>query len=501
MKIIKRIVAGVIIFLLVVAVTFVIVVGPWPTYKDSRYKESAYFPKALADISACVQQCEKTDNPQPLRVGWARRIITPEIGTPMGGYSGRPKGKRSEGVRDDLYVRPVAFSDGKDTVVLISADILITHPDLAERVRKGVAEQVPDLTPQKIVFNATHTHCGPGSFSNDAASIFSGGKFDPKVPAFIAKQYVEAIVEAYRNMKPAKLAYGSVDVPQYIRNRVRRNAPVDPELRYFVVEQEGGKRLYGVCYSAHPTIFGEDMMLFSAEYPGECMRYIERNTRADAAFFGGAVGAMGPNAPEGSTEEERVVAMGTALGQIVLENTQNLTFHDRLDILTVGTKIGMPPFQLRPFENNPNWRISPILPKILLPPLDGWISAAKIGDLLFVGMAFDFCGEESILWDAYAKDHGLEFWPLSFCGTYCGYFTPDKYYLDLPLNYETGLMSWFGPNVEAYFTDLFHHIVAEFTAPPTTKSALSDMSYPRTVTSAAAGSYMVESSSYERPRN
>jgi hypothetical protein len=68
-------------------------------------------------------------------------------------------------------------------------------------------------------------------------------------------------------------------------------------------------------------------------------------------------------------------------------------------------------------------------------------------------------------WKAWAEAQGLDLWTLSFCSTYCGYFSPDKYYMETPLDYETGMMSWFGPNVEAYFTELFHEMVARLSAP------------------------------------
>ncbi len=53
---------------------------------------------------------------------------------------------------------------------------------------------------------------------------------------------------------------------------------------------------------------------------------------------------------------------------------------------------------------------------------------------------------------------GIDLWVTGFSGAYCGYLSPDRYYYEEPLDYETGLMSWFGPNSEAYFKALFEHI-------------------------------------------
>ncbi len=468
----KKILLGIAITLVLLVGLFVLVVGPWPTYSDSHFETSKYYHKALADIDKNIQQSDFTNNPAQLRVGWGVEKITPPVGTPMGGYSGRPNGKRSEGVRDELHVKAVAFNDGKDTFVLVGIDMLITSPNIADAVRKNVALQTKSkLTANDIQFCASHTHCGPGAFGPGIAAKISAGKYDPAVESFLVEQYTKAIISAYDSLRPAKLAYGSVDAPQFIRNRTRK-APVDSLLNYMVIDQVGGKRCYVVRYSAHPTNFGTSMMEFSAEYPGELMRSIEAKTGATAVYLGGAVGSMGPRSPEAETRSDRVKAMGEALAKVVLENTQTLEFQDKLDIVSVGIPVGMPSAQMRPLS--PSWRVSPLLAGIFGVPKDGWFQCARIGKLLFVGMPYDFSGEINREWQAWAKQKGYELWGMGFCGTYCGYLSPDKYYKETKknmLDYEVGFMSWFGPNAEAYFHALVEHAV-EGLAPKTQQAAL-----------------------------
>ncbi len=444
----------------VLAVLFVLLIGPWPVYKDSNYADQSYYRKAMAAIGEEAAQNSFTANPGRLQAGWAKRRITPAVGVPMGGYSARKNEKKSIGVRDDLYVRAMALSDGVDTVVLVGSDMLIIPPNLSEAVRENVAAQ-SGLTANQILFNASHTHCGPGGFMPGLASKISGGAFDPALVQYLVTGFTEAIVEAVGAMEPAALASGSVDAPQYIRNRMRDGGTVDPELSFLVLRQDDGDTCYIASYSAHPTNFGGGMLEFSAEYPGELMRHLEGETQHDAQYLGGAVGSMGPNAPEGEDAASRVVAMGQALGQLILDNDDSLEFRDFLDIAAIGVPVGMPEFQVRPIESNVDWRISPLLAGFLGLKREGWIHGVRIGDLFFVGMPFDFSGEASVEWKQWAARQGLDLWTLSFCSTYCGYFSPDRYYLETPLNYETGGMSWFGPNVEAYYTELFHELVAK----------------------------------------
>lgn len=454
----KKLLLSLLGLVVLLAAAFVLFIGPWPVYSDSKYKESSYYEQAIADIDAHAQGNDITESPDRLRAGWAMRDITPPVGTPLAGYSGRGNEKKSEGVRDNLEVTALALNDGKDTVVLVGADMLITPPNLAEMVRGQVEAQTGGaVTSDDILFNASHTHCGVGAFGPGFLSEFSAGKYNPEIVEMLARQFTEAIVEAHRSLTPASIATGEIDAPQYIRNRTRE-AGVDPILNFLVAKKESGDLAYLVRYSAHPTIFGGDMMLVSAEYPGELKRHIEAQTKQEAHYLGGAVGSMGPRAPEGATPSDRVTAMGQALGQLVLDaaTPDKLTFRDRLDVAAIGVPLGMPQLQLRPV--NTKFRVSPLVRYLANIPEGGWLHGARVGDIVFMGMPCDFSGEISVEWRAWARARNLELWTLSFSGTYCGYFSPDKYYNQEPLDYETKEMSWYGPNIEAYFTDLFQHM-------------------------------------------
>lgn len=455
-KIFKRIALVLCALLALSILAFVILVGPWPAYADSKYKDSAYYAKALADIDAGAAKSDYTDTPGALQAGWASRSITPN-NAPLSGYGARKGDKMSTGSRDPVEVRVLALSDGKDRVVIAGADMLIIPPNIATLIRERVAAKV-QLSPNNILLNASHTHCGPGGFAPGFASKAVGGAYDATIPEFIATGFVDAIVDALGAMEPATISPGSVEAPQYIRNRARDNDDVDAELSFAVLKQADGDTCYLTSYNAHPTIFGAGMMQFSAEYPGELVRHLHRSANADAVYLGGAVGSMGPKPPEAGDAEAKVVAMGQALAQLVLDNSSGLPAQDHVDIASVGIPVGMPGFQMRPFSDRPGWRLSPLFGSLVGARADGWIQGIRVGNLLFVGLPCDFGGEISIVWKKWAAAKGIDLWTLSFNGAYCGYFSPDEHYNDLPLGYETGMMGWYGPNTEAYFTDLFHHV-------------------------------------------
>lgn len=444
--------------LVVVAGCFLILVGPWPTYK-SGFEDKSYYKKALAAIERNRERLSHGPNIGQFEAGWSSRPITPPTGTPLAGFGDR-KGKPSTGVHDEIFVKALAVSDGTDTAVIVGADMLIIPENVADLVRARVSNQTP-LSANEILFNASHNHSGPGGFAPGFASKAFNGPYDPNIPDFLAGAFTEAIVEAYRSLESAKMTHGGLDAPEYIRNRTRKDGPVDSELSYMLVEQKDGDRCFVVSYSAHPAILGADNMKFTGEYPGFLMRRITERTGAEAIYLGGAVGSMSPRPPEGENPFERCRTMGEALADKVLEATVDAgAFKDKVDVASIGFPVQLPPFQLRLSKN---WRVSKFLFPILGIDADGWMHAVRIGDIALVGTPADYCGEISIDLKSRTQNRDGDLWVLSFNGDYVGYISPDKYYYDKDekggYGYERGVMSWIGPDQEAFTVSLILHII------------------------------------------
>jgi len=432
---------------------FVVFVGPWPTYKGG-FEDKSYYESALAAIEQEQQRLSHSSAPGSFKAGWGARSITPPIGTPLAGYGDR-KGKPSTGVHDEIFVKALVVSDGTDTAVIVGADMLIIPENVAEQVRSRVLQQTP-LTANAILFNASHNHSGPGAFGPGYVSNAFNGSYDPNIPELLTKAFTEAIVEAFELLEPAKMAHGGVDVPEYIRNRTRRDNPVESELSYMLIEQQDGDRCFVVSYSAHPTVLGAENMQFTGEYPGFLVRRIKEQTGAEAIYLGGSVGSMSPRPPQADDAFGRCRAMGEALADKVTgaaaENTQ---FTDVADVASIGFAIQLPPFQLRLSEK---WRVSKFLLPLLGIDTDGWMQAVRVGDVALVGTPADFCGEISLDMKSRMQNQLIDLWVLSFNGDYAGYISPDRYYYDKDekggYGYERGIMSWIGPDQEAFMVSL-----------------------------------------------
>ncbi|MBM3123294.1 MAG: hypothetical protein FJZ97_14080 [Chloroflexi bacterium] len=448
---------------------FVVTVGPWPTVSGD-FTDADYYRQALHGIDQSLSRHRKSAAPGRLRAGWGQAKLQPPPGTPLAGYGGR-NGKPSQGVHDDLLAQAVAVSDGEDTAVLVGTDLLVVPPDLAEAVRQGLARETP-LQADDILFSASHTHSGPGGLAPGVIAKLFFGSYDPRVPAALSQAVLEAARQAYRDLKPARMALAEARAADLIRNRSRQG-PVDDEISVMMLEQEGGRRCVVFSFSAHPTVLGDENMLFSADYPGYARRFLEQKTGAAAVFLGGAVGSMSCRIPAGEAgrkEEkkdpaqdpfERCRAMGEAVGARVLDRLASPAWAGNAEVLSAAAAFDLPPLQWRPLS--PSWRASNILTRALGLPSRGWISMVRVGSALFLSIPGDLSGEISADWKRRAAAGGYDLWCSSFSGEYAGYISPDKYYADWAdakggAAYETAIMSWLGPRQEAFFTALQQHM-------------------------------------------
>lgn len=100
-----------------------------------------------------------------MRIGFGKQDITPRLGVELYGYSGYLN-RYATAVRDRLWARSMAVSDGRKTAVIVSCDLVFVTAELTADVRRRVREAT-GLDDACVMVHATHTHSGPCVYSEE----------------------------------------------------------------------------------------------------------------------------------------------------------------------------------------------------------------------------------------------------------------------------------------------------------------------------------------------
>ena len=169
-----------------------------------------------------------------LLAGVGKADITPRPGMPTAGYA--TNGNYGMGFRTRLYARVIYLKPvNKRPVALVQCDLLAGSELVHRRLAELVA-QTTDLDVGGIMMSATHTHSGPGNLLGSNFYVMhaaNAGGLDLKFFDFVTGQIAQAIIDAYNDRRPAKIATGSAEVYGFTRNRsisaYRANKNADPE--------------------------------------------------------------------------------------------------------------------------------------------------------------------------------------------------------------------------------------------------------------------------------
>ncbi|MAA59102.1 MAG: hypothetical protein CMK79_03030 [Pseudomonadales bacterium] len=221
-KTITRVACGLLVVVLLVLAVGVHAVWPLLAYP-------------VVDIQISRQSPLPSQPNEQFLAGVGVSDITPPVGIPKMGYSAWARD--ADGFRNRLkarafYLKPV----NGEPLMVIQADLPASSLVLQRRVAELVASQT-DVAVHNLSIHATHTHSGPGQyFSSDFYNTFGSNRpgFDMAVFEFLATQIADAVVQAYQQRRPAKLAIGHTDLYGATKNRamgayVRNDTVVDKQ--------------------------------------------------------------------------------------------------------------------------------------------------------------------------------------------------------------------------------------------------------------------------------
>jgi hypothetical protein len=208
-----------------------------------------------------------------------------------------------------VKVRSIAISNGKDTVVWQSLDMVgffsRYRPDLCTPgcgmldIREAIASATFDKVPMdNIAVNATHTHGGADGYG-------PWGGIPNWYRAQIRDQAIKSAYDALRGLTPATIAVGSVEARPF--NNERRDtyySAADYGAVWLQARQLPARRSSAadepvvatlVNFAAHPTVIGDENTLMHSDWIGTAGKELGAALGGAGVVVQGALGNVSPS--------------------------------------------------------------------------------------------------------------------------------------------------------------------------------------------------------------
>lgn len=254
----------------------------------------------------------------PYEAGAASVDATPPVGVPLAGFGGGARRLSfpdlnpfdfhtflapSTGTHDPLHVRALVLGNGHERVCLVSMDAIACDADLLEDGWRKASAQGFSVPLERVMGSASHSHSGPGALSR--RTFWQLTAADLRVQRVVdgfSDALARAMLEAERDLGPARVGLASVQVTNATANRRAPDSPdldpddIDPELVAIRVDRPDGTPVATVWnFAIHGTMFGTSNHLYSADVMGSAALKLEASGAAGVPLFlNGAEGDIKP---------------------------------------------------------------------------------------------------------------------------------------------------------------------------------------------------------------
>ncbi|MCW3112832.1 MAG: neutral ceramidase [Segetibacter sp.] len=240
-----------------------------------------------------------------LRASVVKVDISPSDSQYLVGYGER----KSTGIHDRIYHRIVALDDGKTQFYLISSEICLFSPSEYDNVVAKLQKQ-HGINPLNVWWSVTHTHSAPEVGPPGIYGVYMGNRvqhtIDTAYTAMIEQSLIKGVLEAKKNLVPARLGVGwgfsqaninrrAIDVDGKASLGLNPDGPVDRRIGLIRIDKADGKPLALIAnYPIHGTVLGDKFVQVSGDAPGIVSEYVEGKIGAPVLFINGAAGNIAP---------------------------------------------------------------------------------------------------------------------------------------------------------------------------------------------------------------
>ncbi len=238
-----------------------------------------------------------------LQIGYGREKIMPDEPVPLGGY-GETSNRFSTNNLDYLYGTCIAASDGTETVLFFTVDMILPADDWVAELRAMIKSQL-NIPEDRVLVSYTHTHSAPDPWSSEPVMKTYRTKW--------MKVMTKAAKDALADMAPATILGTTTELEgmNFIRHYqlsdgrqgsgaafmatgtpIGHTEPNDPQMLLVKFDREGDKQdVLLMNWQAHPCFTGGMSKTdISADYISVVRKELELETEMQFAFFQGAAG-------------------------------------------------------------------------------------------------------------------------------------------------------------------------------------------------------------------
>ena len=264
----------------------------------------AFLVLAAISLLAASATAEAADK-KPFLAGAATSNITPWLGGGLVGNFGTPPPAMY--VHDELHARCFVLDDGTTRIVLVVSDNIYISREVLDDAKRQVNEAT-GLPPDRMLMSCTHTHA---SVSARWKNPFEPEKEFTEYQRFVAHRIADGVRCAIHNLQPARIAWGTADLPGQVfcrrwlmkpgtelfnpfgepdqarmnpgnsPNLLKPAGPVDPQIAFLAIQTLDGRPLGLLAnYSLH-YVGGTGPNQISADYFGVFADRIQELLAAD----------------------------------------------------------------------------------------------------------------------------------------------------------------------------------------------------------------------------
>lgn len=223
-----------------------------------------------------------------MRIGFAKREITPPVGTLLGGYAGyRP----CSGIHDPLYCKAVVLEQEGRLYALAVLDLMCVDEPLYLHIADAVADL--GISREQLIVSAIHSHAAPRGVVF-GEGVLAGINCEPEdgepefraYTEFVIGQARDAIRQALESLEAFQVRTARGKTPTVGSERHTGKEP-GGNLTVLQFRTESGKDLILCNFPCHPTVTNAANLLVTADFAGT----MEEKLGADmAVFVNGAAG-------------------------------------------------------------------------------------------------------------------------------------------------------------------------------------------------------------------